>query len=122
MTAFTIAAMGMIGIPPTAGFISKWYLATGAAETEQWWVIGVLVASSLLNAVYFLPLIYAAWFQSPPDAWPAERPRGRFETSLGLLVPPLITAVLTLYLGLLAGLPISALDWAKLIVFRGDRP
>jgi multicomponent Na+:H+ antiporter subunit D len=122
MAAFTIAALGMIGIPPTAGFISKWYLAAGAAEVEQWWVIGVLVASSVLNAIYFLPLIYAAWFQSPPDAWPAERPRGRFETSLGLLVPPLITAVLTVLLGLLAGLPISALDWAKLIVFRGDRP
>jgi multicomponent Na+:H+ antiporter subunit D len=122
MAAFTIAALGMIGMPPTAGFISKWYLATGAAEAEQWWVIGVLVASSVLNAIYFLPLIYAAWFQSPPDAWPAERPRGRFETSLGLLVPPLITGALTLLLGLLAGLPISALDWAKLIVSQEYQP
>jgi multicomponent Na+:H+ antiporter subunit D len=116
MGAFTIAALGMIGMPPTAGFISKWYLAAGAAEAGQWWVIGVLVASSLLNAVYFLPLVYAAWFQSPPEAWPAEQPRGRLETSLGLLLPPVITAVLTLWLGVLAGSPFSALDWTKLIV------
>jgi multicomponent Na+:H+ antiporter subunit D len=122
MAAFTIAAMGMIGVPPTAGFISKWYLAIGAAAAEQWWVIGVLVASSVLNAIYLLPLVYAAWFQAPPDAWPAERERGRFETSLSLLVPPLVTAMLTLLMGLLAGLPISALDWAKLIVTREYQP
>jgi len=118
MAAFTIAALGMIGLPPTAGFISKWFLATGAAAAQQWWVIGVLVSSSVLNAIYFLPIIYAAWFQTPPEAWPAEHPRGRFETSLQLLIPPLVTAALTLLMGLLAGLPISALDWAKLIVSR----
>jgi multicomponent Na+:H+ antiporter subunit D len=122
MAAFTIAALGMIGMPPTAGFISKWYLALGAAQAEQWWVIGVLVASSVLNAIYFLPIVYAAWFQSPPEAWPAEHPRGRFETSLSLLIPPLVTASLTLLMGLLAGLPISALDWAKLIVLREYQP
>ncbi len=122
MAAFTIAALGMIGIPPTAGFVSKWYLGIGAAQADQWWVIGVLVASSVLNAIYFLPLIYAAWFASPPDAWPDERPRGRFETSPALLFPPLITAVLTLLLGVLAGLPISALDWAKLIVLQEYAP
>jgi multicomponent Na+:H+ antiporter subunit D len=122
MTAFTVAALGMIGMPPTAGFVSKWYLALGAAQAEQWWVIGVLVASSVLNAIYFLPIVYAAWFQSPPNAWPAEHPRGRFETSLSLLVPPLVTAGLTLLMGLLAGLPISALDWAKLIVAREYQP
>ena len=122
MTAFTVAALGMIGVPPTAGFISKWYLAGGAAETGQWWVLGVLVASSVLNAMYFLPLVHAAWFQPPPDAWPAEHPRGRFEASLGLLVPPLVTAALTLLLGVLAGLPISALDWTKLIVSREYLP
>jgi multicomponent Na+:H+ antiporter subunit D len=122
MAAFTVAALGMIGMPPTAGFVTKWYLAIGAAEADQWWVIGVLVASSVLNAIYFLPLVYAAWFQSPPESWPAEQPRGRFETSLSLLVPPLVTAALTLLMGLLAGSPISALAWAKLIVLREYQP
>ncbi len=116
MAAFTIAALGMIGMPPTAGFISKWYLAGGAVEAGNWWVIGVLVASSVLNAAYFLPLIYAAWFRPPPEQWPAERERGRFETSFLLLFPPLVTAALTLLTGLLAGLPFSPLDWAEFIV------
>jgi multicomponent Na+:H+ antiporter subunit D len=122
MAAFTVAALGMIGIPPTAGFVSKWYLGIGAAEANQWWVIGVLVTSSVLNAIYFLPIVVAAWFQSPPDKWPAEQQRGRYETRLSLLIPPLVTAVLTLLMGLLAELPVSPLDWAKLIVWREYLP
>ncbi|TWX52171.1 complex I subunit 5 family protein [Colwellia hornerae] len=65
MTAFTIAILGMIGIPPIAGFVSKWYLGVGAIETGNTWVIAVLAGSSLLNAIYFLPLVYRAWFLAP---------------------------------------------------------
>jgi len=116
MTAFTIAALGMIGMPPTAGFVSKWYLGKGAAEAGNWWVIGVLVTSSILNAAYFLPLIYAAWFRPPSQQWSSERQQGRFETSFCLLFPPVVTAALTLLTGILAGLPFSPLDWATFIV------
>lgn len=52
-----IASLSMIGIPPTAGFFSKWYLALGAAGQHEWIYIAVLVISSLLNAVYFFKLI-----------------------------------------------------------------
>lgn len=65
MTAFTIAVLGMIGIPPIAGFVSKWYLGVGAIETGNTWVIAVLAGSSVLNAIYFLPLVYRAWFVAP---------------------------------------------------------
>ena len=65
MTAFTIAVLGMIGIPPIAGFVSKWYLGVGAIETGNTWVILVLAGSSVLNAIYFLPLVYRAWFVAP---------------------------------------------------------
>jgi len=65
MTAFTIAVLGMIGIPPIAGFVSKWYLGVGAIETGNAWVIIVLAGSSVLNAIYFLPLVYRAWFVAP---------------------------------------------------------
>jgi multicomponent Na+:H+ antiporter subunit D len=115
--AFTVAAFGMIGIPPAAGFVSKWYLAVGAIEARQAWVLGVLVASTLLNASYFLPIVYAAWFRAP-DGWPEERPAGRFETQWGLLVPTLATAFLSLEFGLLAGTPLSPLHWVRLIVER----
>ncbi len=72
--AFTVGALGMIGIPPVAGFVSKWYLGLGAVEAgAAAWVLPVLVASSLLNAAYFLPILYRAWFSDAPGAWPAER-------------------------------------------------
>jgi multicomponent Na+:H+ antiporter subunit D len=53
MFAFSIAALGMIGVPPIAGFVSKWQLGLGGLEAGQVWVIFVLAASSLLNAAYF---------------------------------------------------------------------
>ncbi|MEO1017314.1 MAG: proton-conducting transporter membrane subunit, partial [Pseudomonadota bacterium] len=56
--AFSVGALGMIGLPPIAGFVSKWYLGLGALDAGQPWVIAVLVSSSLLNAAYFLPVLY----------------------------------------------------------------
>ena len=53
MTAFTIGALGMIGIPPLAGFISKWYLGLGALEAGQEWVILVLAGSRKLDGLFF---------------------------------------------------------------------
>lgn len=122
MAAFSIAALGMIGVPPMAGFITKWYLGTGAVEAGLSWVGYVLGLSSLLNAAYFLPIIYAAWFGNPTSAWSEERGFGRFETGLMLLLPSLVTALLTLLAGALANMPFSPLDWAKLIAHREYLP
>lgn len=63
--AFTVGAFGMIGLPVTAGFVSEWMLGLGALESEHPWVVGVLIASSLLNAMYFLPAVYRMWFRDP---------------------------------------------------------
>ena len=61
--AFTVGALGMIGIPPVAGYVTKWYLGLGALEAgAAAWVLPVLIISSLLNAAYFLPILYRAWF------------------------------------------------------------
>lgn len=121
--AFTIGALGMIGIPPVAGFVSKWYLGVGAMEAGQAaWVIPVLVGSSLLNAAYFLPILYRAWFRVPPAAWPAETPRqGRLEMPGALLWPPVITALLALAAGLFAAAPNSPLEWAQIIALKEYR-
>jgi multicomponent Na+:H+ antiporter subunit D len=118
MAAFTVGALGMIGVPPVAGFVTKWYLGTGAVAAGSDWVLLVLAASSLLNAAYFLPILYAAWFREPAGEWPDEQPRGRFEAPLMLLVPALVTAVLSVVAGLLAAAPFSPLEWAKLIAAR----
>ncbi|WP_447956086.1 proton-conducting transporter transmembrane domain-containing protein [Vreelandella sp. EE7] len=114
--AFTVGALGMMGLPPTAGFITKWYLGIGAIEAQMYWVVAVLVASSVLNAIYFLPVVYRLWFCEGPahgvGEWPQEQRLGRLETHGWLLWPAVFTAVVSLGAGLLAGLPFSPLDWA----------
>ncbi len=62
MGAFAVGALSMIGLPPTAGFVSKWYVLSGAVETGQMLAVAVVVASTLLNAGYFLPIVYSAFF------------------------------------------------------------
>ncbi|SER02816.1 multicomponent Na+:H+ antiporter subunit D [Nitrosomonas sp. Nm51] len=118
MTAFTIGAFGMIGAPPIAGFVSKWYLGLGALETGEYWMIPVLVGSGLLNAVYFLPVLHRAWFRDPPDNWPKVRNFGNKETAWALLLPPVITATLALLAGVMASAWFSPLEWVKLIAQR----
>ncbi len=118
MGAFTVAAFGMIGVPPMAGFISKWYLGLGALDAAMPWALAVLVISSLLNAAYFLPVVYTVWFRQQDKPWPSEARTGRLETDWTLLLPPVLTALLTLGLGLFAVAAFSPLEWAKLVTVR----
>lgn len=80
----------------------------------------VLWTSSLLNAAYFLPILWRAWFRPAPSAWPEEHipQRAWRETSLLLLIPPLVTAAATLAAGIYSDAEISPLSWAKLIAER----
>ena len=68
MAAFTVGALSMIGIPPTAGFIGKWFMLTGAMQTANWLAVAVIVVSTLLNAAYFLPIVFRAFFCEPAMA------------------------------------------------------
>lgn len=120
--AFTLGALGMIGIPPTAGFISKWYLGLGAAEVAQPGLILVFALSGLLNAAYFLPVVYRMWFLPQSRPWPDEQLlSNRFETHWMLLLPAIFTTMLLLLMGLFAGTELSPLSWAQLIVEREFR-
>jgi multicomponent Na+:H+ antiporter subunit D len=62
MAAFSVGALSMIGIPPTGGFISKWFILGGAIQDDNYLALATLVGSTLLNAAYFLPFIFAAFF------------------------------------------------------------
>ncbi len=62
MTAFTIGALSMIGVPPTGGFVSKWYILAGAFQDNNYAALFTIIASTVLNAAYFLPIIYMVWF------------------------------------------------------------
>ncbi len=66
MTAFTIGALSMIGVPPTGGFVSKWYILAGAFEADSYVPLITIILSTVLNAAYFLPIVYMAWFM-PED-------------------------------------------------------
>ena len=63
MSAFTIAALSLIGIPPAAGFVSKWFILGSAVDGHHAYVLAALFASTLLNAAYFLPIVHAAFFR-----------------------------------------------------------
>jgi len=62
MAAFTVGALSMIGVPPTAGFVSKWFILAGAFQSDNYVAIFTIILSTALNAAYFLPIIFAAWF------------------------------------------------------------
>jgi multicomponent Na+:H+ antiporter subunit D len=122
MAAFTLCAFGMIGVPPFAGFVTKWYVGVGAVDAGASWVVWLLVASSFLNAMYFLPILYNAWFDAPPTNWPKERTFPGAETSLVLLLPTLFTAAAAIAVGLFASIPYSPLEWAQLVTERQYSP
>lgn len=123
--AFTVGALGMIGLPPVAGFVSKWYLGLGAVDAGQSWVLAVLVASSLLNAAYFLPVVGRMWWGRAADravpaaAAPPAAGRTRLEAPPALLVPALVTAGCSVLAALAAGVPFAPLAMARLIVGGG---
>jgi multicomponent K+:H+ antiporter subunit A len=118
MTAFTIAIFGMIGIPPIAGFVSKWFLGAGAIEAGYPWVIVFLAGSSLLNAIYFLPIIYRAWFLPLPEIneYEEHSKTRKLEANWMMLFPPVVTIAFSVLAGLFAQHNFSPLSWSKLIV------
>ena len=67
MAAFTLASLSIVGIPLTAGFVSKWYLAVGAVESGNPILLGVLLTSSFLSAAYLGPIVYKAYFENAPE-------------------------------------------------------
>jgi multicomponent Na+:H+ antiporter subunit D len=101
MTAFAIGALSMIGLPPTAGFLSKWYLLTGAVSSQQFAAAAVIVASTLLNAAYFIPIVHAAFFKAP-----AHDAHVHGEAPVPMLVALALTALATLALFFWPQLPL----------------
>jgi formate hydrogenlyase subunit 3/multisubunit Na+/H+ antiporter MnhD subunit len=70
MGAFAIGAIGMCGAPPVSGFISKWFLCLGTIQADAIFFLGVILVSSLLDVVYFFPIIKIAFFEAPDNSKP----------------------------------------------------
>jgi multicomponent Na+:H+ antiporter subunit D len=100
MGAFAVGALSLIGIPPAVGFVSKWFIFQGAAATGHYLVMAVLGASALLNAAYFLPIVYAAFFKPPQGLDHGEAP-------LTMVFALLVTATLTVGLFFYPQIPLA---------------
>jgi multicomponent Na+:H+ antiporter subunit D len=106
MAAFTLAALSMIGLPPTAGFFSKWYLALGAIDKGNWVFLGVILLSSLLNAVYFFRILEKVYLAPPPVPGPGEALSQKEKEGLigeeeySLMIPTVVLSFSLLLLGL----------------------
>jgi len=92
MIAFFIGSMSVIGLPPTGGFISKWYLVLGTLEAHQMVMLFVLLCSSLLNAAYFLPIFYRAFFCTEEESLFENRVS---EAPVWCVMPLIFTALMS---------------------------
>ena len=95
--AFALASLSMIGAPPVGGFISKWYLLLGAMDAGSLGILLVLVTSTLLNAAYFAPVVYRAFFVKAPGGASSTKFK---EAHPALVIPLSITAVISVVIGI----------------------
>jgi multicomponent Na+:H+ antiporter subunit D len=115
LTAFglVIAGLSLIGIPGTAGFITKWYLIVGAIDRGLWWLVAAILASSLIAAVYVWRVVEVAYLRPAPDGAPAR------EAPLGMLSAALAMVALCVYFGFDTSFSVGgAQDAAALLLKR----
>ena len=89
---FFIGAISVIGLPPTGGFYSKWYLVLGCIDAHNLLLLLVLLISSFLNAVYFLPIVFKGFFYNANDSEEIK------EAPICCIIPMIITALISIIL------------------------
>ena len=104
MTAFFLATLSMAGLPPMAGFIGKWYLSIASWNAGFWWILVILAFSAVLNLAYFLPISLRAFLR------PYDGTIDRVKEHWLLIVPPVLTALGTLLLGVWTTMPYGPLE------------
>jgi len=97
MGAFAIGGLGLIGVLPINGYLSKFYLLSGALESHKTIFAYILLISALLNSMYYLPIVVNAFFREGEFIRPAD-----LEAPLTMLVPIIILAALCIFFGLFA--------------------
>ena len=96
MGAFALASLSMIGAPPVAGFVTKWYLLNGALGIKNIPILIVLMASTILNAAYFVPITIRAFFEGKKERWSRKDIR---EAPMTMVVPLVLASIISLLLG-----------------------
>lgn len=110
MGAFGIGALSMIGLPPSAGFLSKWYMVSGAWEVRHWGALSVILVSTLLNAGYFVPIVYRGFFRKSQNG---EREHG--EAPATMVAALVATAAVAIGLFFFGDVPLAL---AKALIGR----
>ena len=95
MACFVIGGLGLIGVPGTAGFISKWYLALGALDHGMWWLVLIIMVTSVIAVLYVGRMIEAAYFREP-----SKNVLEASDPPLTILAPILLLAAATIFFGL----------------------
>lgn len=101
MGAFSVGALSMIGMPFTAGFLGKWFILVAAMQLGNWFAIAVIVFSTVLNAGYFLPILYRAYARSGEE----DKIAKAHESPWPMVAPLVVTALLTVLLFLWPSVP-----------------
>jgi multicomponent Na+:H+ antiporter subunit D len=114
--ALVLCGLSLIGIPGTAGFISKWYLMLAALEKGQWWLVALILLSSLLAIAYVWRFVEAAYFHEP-----REHLQARGEAPWPMLVPSLLLVAAVLYFGLDTSFTIGSASQAAVQLTGGLR-
>lgn len=126
MICFSVCALAMMGTPPSVGFITKWLLGSGALEAGLPVYIVILLVSALLNAAYFLPIIYIAFFRWEGDELEEHGERHHPKLVFGkeadhkLVIPVVVLAVLVVVVGIwsnVTGFPYSFVSRVVNIIF-----
>lgn len=104
--AFVLGGLSLIGVPPTAGFVSKWALVTALVEQSQWLVLGALLGGSLLAVFYVGRVVEIAWFREPPEGAEPARPAASMVAAVWFLT------LLSVYFGIDPTLPDRLADAA----------
>ena len=108
MGAFAMGAIAMIGLPPTAGFLGKWFILSGAAGTQNNFAIFVIICSTLLNAAYFLPIIFRAFFMTASlDSHGKATVTTAEDAPIFMLIAIMATATLTVLMFFFPDIPLS---------------
>jgi len=97
--AFILAALAMIGLPPGAGFVTKWYLILAALDTGRYIFVGVIFVSTLLMIVYFWRVIEIMYIRAPKDTDAIIAIPAVSEVPLSMLLPLVSLGILTFVVG-----------------------
>ncbi|MBC6403229.1 MAG: monovalent cation/H+ antiporter subunit D family protein [Hyphomonadaceae bacterium] len=117
MGAFTLGGLSLIGVPFTAGFVSKYNLAMAAAANGWWWAVGVIMAASVLAIIYMGRMLLVAYFQPPPEV--DGEAVAKNEAPLLMLVPMWVLAGLSILIGINADWIVHAADGAAMVLTAG---